>query len=683
MKKEKNSIVFLIAFVGFSFSEESSTNLTNQIARTQEVVVSARGYATSLSETPGGTSIVGSEAIFKERPISVPNLAKNISGVTKNSDGAWGSDINIRGLSRDSVVVLIDGVRHDTANAINARLGQIDPGGVERIEVLKGPISSLYGSGTLGGVVNIITKGADFRTKQTFGGGFSTVWKSNPSGFSNFGWGSWANSNSYLYISQSYRNFDDYEDGHGNIMQNSQFVDYQTTVKAGQRLGESQTLEAQVQYYEGKNIGIPAGSDALPSGGQKVTYPATRRGLFDFVYTVEPCFGAWEESEIKIYYHFNDRRVRIDNFPPPPFPIAEIRPIADFDTVGGKWKNIFETDKHTFLAGLDIWQQDASSSREREFNSGAVFVDKPLPDSKFLSAGGFVEDSWEFADRLTLNGGARADWIRVHNDAAGPFPPFPQSWNESTETDISWNAHLGAVYTLTDELSVKGIVSSGYRAAALLERYAYINLAGSTIYGDPSLDPEESIFTEWGLDWNSSHLVASASVFYNSLNNMIVLQNRGSGPDKEYANVKEAEIFGIETTLDWCFYEGWNLFGNLSYLNGRDKTGNDDLPGIAPINGLLGMRNEFASGFWSLLELEFAAKQGQTPTGTEEAPAWQSVNLRVGYNFQVGKTSHIVYVGIDNLCDEFYYNYLSTDRSGSVVLYEPGRSFTAAWQIKF
>lgn len=649
----------------------SETNAT-------KIIVSARGYAAPLTSTPGGTGLIESRAVFKAQPVSVSDLGRYVPGVSRNADGAWGADINIRGLSRDSVVVLIDGARVETANNIAARLGLIDPLTVERIEILKGPVSSLYGSGSIGGVVNIITKGADFSSEPRPGGGVSVQGKSNPEGFGVSAWGSWTATNDFLYAAQTVRDFKSYEDGDGRTMQNSQFRDRQTTVKAGHRLTGSQTLKTQVQYYEGKDIGVPAGGEQLPAAGQWVTYPVTRRGLFDIAHIWNPPTGNWDESELKLYWHFNDRRAVIDRFPAA---VRELRAGADHDTFGGRWQNRIQLDSHTLVAGADVWQRNYDGYRQRELLSGTVISDKPLPDCSFLSAGGFAEDRWIASDRLTLSGGARADWIRVRNEAVIQTFPLP-TWTANTEDDVSWNAHLGATYALNEALSAKGIVARGYRAANLEERFSYISLAGGGVLeGDPALDPEESLFTEWGLDWNGDRLRASASVFVNRLDNLIIVRNTG-GVDQRYANVREAEIAGVETEADWRLSEDWTLYGSLSWLNGRDTGAGDDLPDIAPLNGLFGVRGKSGAGLWGALETEFAARQNQTPSGTDEAAGWQTVNARVGYDFAAGKTKHTLYLGADNLLDESYNNYLSTSRSGSVILYEPGRSFSAAWKVE-
>ncbi len=642
----------------------------------ETTIVSARGYETLLSSTPGGVDTVMGSAIFEDVPASVSDLADFMPGVTRSGDSPWGSDINIRGLSRNAVVVLVDGSRLETPTPINARLGMIDPSSIERIEVLKGPISSLYGSGSLGGVVNIITKGGQFSDTPTFGGSFSLTAKSNPSGFTSSLWASWAAPDHYLDVFLSGRDFDSYEDGDGREMRNSQYSDWQAIIKAGYKLNDHSTLRTQIQYSDASNIGIPAGHQYLPAHGQWVTYPETSRGLFDLSYTLQPQGKYWQESELKLFYHFNRRNVIINRFPAPA-PIDHLRLKADHDTYGAKWQNKIETDKHTIVAGIDAWHRTLWSKRMRFLKNGRSVQDKAIPDSTFTSIGIFAEDSWEVNDRLTLSFGARLDSIEVENNAFGP-------WDARNEEDISWNAHFGAVYELTDSLSTKAIISSGYRSPSLEERYAYINLGGgSVLLGNPDLNSERSIFFEWGFDWTTEDVNLSATAFYNGLDDFVVVQGIQGTPHQGYANVSKARIYGVELKGEWKFADCYTLYGNLSYTNGKDTELNDELPNIAPFSGLVGIRYKNDNGFWGLLETQFAADQDDTPAGTSPVDGWEVVNLRIGYDFEVGKTKQSIYVGVDNLFDATYQNYLSSSRSGTVSLIEPGRSFNMGWKAEF
>lgn len=640
------------------------------------VVTSARGYETYLLKTPGGVGSVGQRDIFELSPAGVADLSKFLSGVDKTGDSPWGADINIRGLSRNSVVVLVDGARLETPTPINARLGMILPSSIDRVEVLKGPVSALYGSGSLGGVVNVITKGGTFSDTPEFRGSWSLTAKSNPGGFSSSLWAGWSAPDHYLDVILGGRDYDSYEDGSGRTLRNSQYSDYQAIIKAGYKPSADSELRVQLQYNNAENIGIPAGHGYLPSQGQYVTYPDTSRGLLQLSYTLHPASPRWKKSEFELYYHFNRRNVIIDRFPAPA-PVDHIRLDADHDTYGFNWRNQFTAGQHTVTAGIDVWHRTLWSRRQRHLKNGAVMQDKTIPDSTFTSAGVYGEDSWEVTDRLTLSFGARLDLIEVENDAYG-------MWAARNERDVSWSAHLGAAYELTDALSTKAIVSSGYRAASLEERYAFINLGGGAkLFGDPDLDPEQSLFLEWGLDYETEDLKLSASVFHNSLEDLIVLENIPGGPDQRYANVSEARLYGVEASADWRIAEGWNAFANLSYTRGRDTRLNRDLPGIAPFNGLVGLRYKHGSGVWAQLETQFASSQNRTPPGTASTGSWSTVNLRLGYRFETAHAVHSIYAGVDNLFDETYQNYLSSSRSGTVSLYEPGRSINFGWKTEF
>jgi hemoglobin/transferrin/lactoferrin receptor protein len=98
----------------------------------------------------------------------------------------WGSEVNIRGSSRANVVFLVDEIRLNTATDIGAQFGTVDPASVERVEILKCPISSLYGSGTMGGVVNVITRNGRFSHDPYAEGGLNLLYNFNSDGGSTY-----------------------------------------------------------------------------------------------------------------------------------------------------------------------------------------------------------------------------------------------------------------------------------------------------------------------------------------------------------------------------------------------------------------------------------------------------------------------------------------------------------------
>ncbi|MDR1490914.1 MAG: TonB-dependent receptor plug domain-containing protein, partial [Desulfovibrio sp.] len=146
------------------------------------ITVTARGYAASQSETPGSVGVVDERDISLAPKGSIVDSLQRVPGITRTGDSPWGQDISIRGLSGPSVIILLNGKRINTATDMNARLGFINPADVERIEVLKGPVSALYGSGSTGGVVNIITRKAKFTDEIEAHGKLSGSGSTNPGG---------------------------------------------------------------------------------------------------------------------------------------------------------------------------------------------------------------------------------------------------------------------------------------------------------------------------------------------------------------------------------------------------------------------------------------------------------------------------------------------------------------------
>ncbi|MDH7605595.1 MAG: TonB-dependent receptor plug domain-containing protein, partial [Melioribacter sp.] len=127
-----------------------------------EVIVSTNRTDKYLRNSPYSELLIGKEEIQNKPFQSLSDILKEKPGISLIRDGIWGTEVSIRGLNRENVVTLIDGNRIVTSTDIAARLSLIDLNDIDRIEVIKGASSSIYGSGATGGIVNIITKAPQF-----------------------------------------------------------------------------------------------------------------------------------------------------------------------------------------------------------------------------------------------------------------------------------------------------------------------------------------------------------------------------------------------------------------------------------------------------------------------------------------------------------------------------------------
>ena len=651
-----------------AYSESSSEKSSGDIP---VLFISPGSYSVSREDLPGTSSVVDKDSIRLSHPVSVPDLFKMIPGVYKAGDSAWGSEVNIRGLSRESVVLLIDGARVNTATDINAQYGLIDPNDIERIEVQKGPISSKYGSGSIGGVVNIITKTGKYSSEPKVGAQGIQTLQTNGLGAQMYGASSYSASDHYLYVSQSFRDVDSYKGGDRTDVHNSQFRDYQTAIRGGHQFANSQEVTAQLQVFEGEDIGIPGtGTAPLPTNAD-VTYPRVGRVLGQAVYKYTPQSEVLDASELNLYFQRIDRRADVDDFPAES-PVIEITPSATHDTLGSRWTNTLVFVDHLASIGLDVWQRDLESSRSRYLRSGAVVEDTPLPKSKFLSYGAFAEDAWSLSPELTLSAGARLDGIEVSNDQT----PI---WEEQHVNDANWNAHVGAAFDLSKQVDLTIVGASGYRAASLEERYAYLVLgSGQEKLGNPYLDPERSLFAETAIHWKGDSHLLSFALFVNDLNDLI----RDKRIDENTivaANISQATLYGGELEARVLPSDVWELYSTLALVYGRDETQHQVLPYLPPLNGTSGVKAKSEGGVFSGTELAYAFTQHNVPTDTESSSGWATLRAYAGKSFTIANTKHELQISIDNILDQKYEDYLSTSRQ--VDLLERGRSISLTYCV--
>lgn len=636
------------------------------------VTVTARGIATPASLTPGGVGVVSADDLREQGGSSVVETLERIPGVTRSNDSPWSADIIIRGLTRDSVVVLIDGARVNMTTDINGRFGLVPEQRIERIEVLKGPVSALYGAGSVGGVVNIITKGGVFTDSPEWHGGAGVSTSSNPTGgtlSANLGY---STSSAWVSGSVSSRDHDAYLDGDGHTTDNSQFSDMSGTLAAGLKWSDEQQTRFDVSLMEASDVGIPGtGTAPLPVGAHvTLTRNTSKRLSVTHSYTPKKCL--LQESSLRLGYQLIERNPRIDDFPSGS--VLWIEPWADHETVSGDWRNRFAFGDHGLTVGVEAWNWYMTGGRQRGLKNGKILADNPTPRTTQFSMGLYTEDDWRLAPRWIVNVGGRIDQLSIDNDATSLI-------EEGSRDDVSWAGHVGLTHVLTPEWNLTGLVASSYRTPNILELFKNISLGGGIAEaGNPDLDPEQSLFFEVGAHYGGSTLAVDLSAYANFVDDLIV-SDSVSPTLYMMNNVAKAEVYGAEAAAQWEVAVGWELFGNLAYTRGRDVESGAELRFIPPLNGLAGLRHSLNSGFWWSVESVWAGGQHETPDDVESSTFYALVNARCGWGFEAAGLHHDLGLSINNLLDRQYHNYLATSRG--VELMEPGVSVVGSWNVSF
>jgi hemoglobin/transferrin/lactoferrin receptor protein len=666
----------------------------------EPITVTARGYAASQSETPGGVAVAVERDIVLAPKGSLVDSLERFPGITRSGDSPWGQDISIRGLSGASVVILLNGKRINTATDMNARLGFINPADVERIEVLKGPISALYGSGSTGGVVNIITRRADFSESPEAHGRFSASGSTNPGGGDLYGNFSLSGPRVWAFASGALRDYGDTFGGHDSRVGNSEFSDTQGRAMLGFKPWDPLTITLEGMHSVGNDIGIPGGVSSMPALA-RVTYPYSEFSFFSLDADLKVDGEYLKTLEADFYYTRNKRRVRVDHIPVPAagaYPI-ELKPSADHETWGGKLQANFEFGEHTLVGGADFWTWSIESSRRRSMfrppaaGGPIAFSDSPTPEATQFSAGLFLEDNWKINSALTLNLGARLDYLNTEADPLYLVSPVPgqqavnrvpapgKSGQKTDEDDIGWHLHAGLTWKMDQAWAQSLLLASSYRAADIMERFKYIDLGGGLILqGNPELDPEQTMYAEYGLHYDQHPLRADLRLFANIVTDYIA-EKPSVQNTRIMDNVEDARIYGAELDARWQFLDNWGLFGQITALYSRDENTGRALPGVAPVSGRLGVDFSHDSGFWARVDSLMIAPQRHVPDDVAPTKGVMTLNAAAGYRFEAAGLKQDISLVLENICDTRYYNYLAHQRGYTV--WETGIAAALNYSLEF
>ncbi|MTJ80843.1 MAG: TonB-dependent receptor [Telmatospirillum sp.] len=639
----------------------------------ETVTVTARGRAASLSETPGSVGVVTGDEITKARKDSLADALASIPGIATSGDSPWGRDISIRGLTGTSVVVLIDGKRINTATDLNARLGLVNPMDVDRVEVLKGPISALYGSGATGGVVNIITRKGHFSDQPGLHGHEAVSGTTNGLGADALTSVRYDSKDVWILGSGAFRGHDDVTGGGDADIPNSRYKDASFRLASGVKLAPDATLELSALRTQAGDVGIPGGPASMPLNG-KVVYPRTSNTLLGADATWDVGGRVLKELTANVYYDRIERRVAVTNTGSPLY--RELLPSADHTTIGGGMRSVLEAKGHSIVAGVDGWSWEMSSTRRKIRKTGVTDVDQPAPRARQTSIGAYLEDTVSPAPAWTINAGGRVDGLFTHNDATATAPLY----RAQDHSDTGWNAHAGVTWAMGAGWSQSLLVGSGYRAADILERFKYIALPGGvTLWGDPGLKPEQTLFSEWGVGYAGTGRTADLRLFVNRIDNYITA--RRVSPSREVmANIGEALIYGVEAQGTWTIAGPVDLHGDVTAADGRDETANQPLRFVAPVSGKVGIGYR-DGGWFALLDEHYALAKEDAVDGARATSGYVTTSLSGGYTFHRGETRHRISLDLDNLFDTRYRNYLANARG--VDLIEPGLTATLNYTMDF
>ena len=684
-----------------------------------DVTITMPRYATTLRETALPLSVVSSEQLSGRAPTTVADALQNEPGVALQRDGIWGTSVSIRGLGRSSIVTLVDGNRIDTATDLAAGLSMFDPSDIERIEVIKGAASALYGSGALGGAVNIISKDGWYQEKRYFRArlmsGYSSVNQGGQGHTTiNVGGQNW-----YGQLSGALRKAGNTETPDGTLA-NSQYRDDHISARLSARPLQNHEIKMNYQRFYAQNVGIPGAYPIFPSAAS-VRYPFEKRELLSAEYIGSNLTRSFQQFSIKAYTqeilrdvenipHTSSILPASGGQPARKVTVLKIKPGATHDVKGMQMQgNIFPSASHLLVLGFDAWQKKYDGYRTKETRIDVLNPDgsvkkttlktvgeAPLPDAAYRSIGVYAQDEWRvFQERLILGIGGRIDQIDTENDQT--FNPLyeivdgvrndaPASqavlWPAEKARTRSWSGNLSALYRFGPQMDATLNLARSFRAPSLEERYQYIDLGSLVKVGDPDLAAEKGNFADLGLRLWSEGLQVQISIFYNRLQDLVAempgtYENRKA---LQKSNIGKAELYGSDVRIDFRPMHNCAIWARAGYVHGQDLLADKPLPQIAPLNGSLGYHNACLSWISADLSATMFATQDQIATGELRTPGYVFYNLYLNSReIRIANATMLVTLGVENLTDRSYRNHLSTNRG--LVAIEPGRNVILTWRM--
>ena len=696
----------------------------------ERTVITATRTPRKILDAPRSVSLIDRERLDELQPLVPLDALRYEPGIFLEKRTTTTSDPILRGFAGRNILTLVDGNTLTTlwgegGDGADDMYGKIDPDWVDRIEVVRGPASVLYGSNAIGGVINFLTRkpavdytleGADFRfrTKGTYGSAAQErhVRTEVHGAFPQF----------RFLLGGSRHELEDVEGGRG--------------------LGTLDPTDSEATNWDLTVDTIPFG----PEHAFALTYQETHqdhtkrfyrpeqdnfndRDALGLSYVNTDNDSFWDRLEARVYsQNKQDRRRWLSGEDAGQRGVARTRTLsADLQLTSPLGSN------HRLTYGLHWERDDGESPDDEQFTitrPGEAKV-KPAPDSIWQDHGVFVQDEWEALDRLTVIASARYDAFTFRTDVDQFYRP-PLEGQDPELDEISehrgvFSGGLGLVCRLTERSNLFLDYSRGYRLNApnfgvrLLSDLGYLA-------PNPFLDPIIADQFEAGVKVAGGGYQGELAAYTTAIDNQQSItqgsfdgrdffdENDNGVRDEGELDILEtvaggkATLVGIDlsgeatlaTLAEWLGHPGaigpeWSVRGGFSWETGKDRQIDQPIRWVHPAFGVAALRYEnfeVAHPFWMELAGTFVRRFDRVVAGREGDPAWRDdpqdrdsglhrsyagvpgysiLDLRGGIRF--GERDRLT-VAIENLTDKRY-------RSAHSRIPAPGINFLVSLDLWF
>jgi outer membrane receptor protein involved in Fe transport len=687
MKGLKWVVLVVMLLVLVNSARADTEDQPKRVHQLDTVVVSTTRTEIPLFDAPQSVTVLTSEEIMASPFDRVEDIVRSVPGIYNfrhyglQTNGIV-SPLSMRGVGKNRVLLLVDGVpQNDNFNNAIAWVGwgYIPKETIERIEIVRGPTSALYGSEGLGGVIHIITKKPNLQSQTSIRGEGGTAGTIGFHGFHNqkindLGFmiaGGFEDSDGWYMVEDpepyNIKRYREVKKGLGKVTYD---------------LSPSSDLSFAALYFDqdaGQGREFFHNDLQLDQYWLNYTQKSETFGLKGLVYLNRADKTAFQDTANNNYTSpFRDEKFK-----------GTYTWGADLQGTLFNWKPVQLTFGTAFKeANWDYDEDYPGSDRDGGAKGKQQFV-SPFANADFR----FLDES------LIVNLGARYDWIRTSDGAnwdtaaSAGKPPYRNDFNSNTEG--SFTPKLGIAWHPDEKTTLRASGGKGFRAPSLFELYKVHVRGGGTYYreANPDLDPEEI----WSYDVGAERFLLDnlwgRLTFYQSFakdyigDRLIGTGSFAGGRTRfEYQldNISEVDIHGIETELQWYPLNALTLFANYTYnISKVEKDDNNAalegnyLPNDPRHNFHAGIRYQNPDLINISLIANYYADIYYDNENTLKTSDYFTMDVAVSRRFLDHFT---VYANVENIFDKEYPIFLSPSSGDTIA---PGIIFTGGLKFEF
>ena len=735
----KIRFIAIIALLLFIDRVSGQTSILDSTGITlKEITISVNKVAETKQTIAQQINAITAKEIENSHAQSTADLISStgMAAVQKSQQGG-GSPV-LRGFEASRVLLVVDGVRMNNIIYRSGHLQNIvtlDNSSLDRVEVLYGPASTMYGSDALGGVIHMYTKkpllawedktnlkvnaftrfgsvNDEVTGHVDFNVGGKKIASLTSFTYSRFGdLKGGENQNPFYYTSYGERPFyAERINGIDSLVKNedrylqtqSGFSQYALMEKILYKDGNATTHGLNIQYSNSTDVPrYDRLTDPKGAGLNSAEWyygPQTRiMGAYDMNNSSESSFfqnihfglnyQGIEESRHNRNFGSDIKNHRIEN-------VNILGASLDFQKV---------SKKHNIRFGLDGQYNTLKSTAEKEnIKTGAT--DKlstryPDGDNTMLNAGLFFSHTWSVGEKSYITDGFRIGYSSLHSTLVDTATLFHLPFTIANQDNVVYSGNIGYVHNPSDNLKLSALISTGFRVPNVDDLSKIFESApGTVIVPNADLKPEKTVNYEMGItNIFNDEARWENTVFYTRFYDAIVTDIfKYNGQDSIYydgslsrvyanQNKREAYIYGFSSNFKAHSGEHVTLGLMVGYTYGRVKTDSMDTPldHIPPFMSRLSVNysiNNFSTDFYvnyngwkKMKDYNMGGEDNEQYATVDGMPAWITLNLHLSYKAWKYLS---VQAGVDNIFDTQY-------RTFSSGINAPGRNVFAALRFHY